>query len=243
MKFIRSILFNICFIAWTSLCCLFMVWSFAIPRPMMVKVITQYFKGLDPIEKYVIGLTYEVKGRENMLDTPCLIAIKHQSAWETFKLFQLFGDVAIVLKRELMFIPFWGWYQAKSGAIPVNRAAGGKAMNSLIAGAQKVIQKQKRSIVIFPQGTRVPVGEKRAYKVGIAALYENLNVPIVPVALNAGLFWPKNSFIKKPGKITVEILPAIPAGLSRPEAMKQLEEAIETASNRLVQEARARGEG
>ena len=125
MNLIRSILFNICFIAWTSLCCLFMVWSFAIPRPMMVKVITQYFKGLDPIEKYVIGLTYEVKGRENMLDTPCLIAIKHQSAWETFKLFQLFGDVAIVLKRELMFIPFWGWYQAKSGAIPVNRAAGG----------------------------------------------------------------------------------------------------------------------
>lgn len=234
MTALRSLLFNICFIIWTAISCLFLVWTFAIPRPLMVKCITWYFRGIEPLEKYILGLTYEVRGWENMPNTPCIIAMKHQSAWETFKLFTIFGDVAIVLKRELMFIPFWGWYQAKSGAIPVNRAAKGKAMRGLMDSARKVIEQQKRSIVIFPQGTRIPVGEKRPYRAGVFAMYESLNVPMVPVALNAGLFWPRNSFLKTPGKIIVDILPAIPAGLPRTEIAERLETTLEAASNRLL---------
>lgn len=236
MLFIRSLLFHICFFLWTGLWALLLVWTFFIPRRAMVWVITQFFRSYMLFERTLVGLRYEVRGRENMPQGPCIIAMKHQSAYETLKLHHLFGDVAIILKRELMFIPFWGWYQAKAGMIPVDRGARGVAMASMLSGARKVMA-QGRRIIIFPQGTRIKPGAVRPYKSGVAVMYEELSLPIVPVALNAGVFWPRHGFYIHPGTVVFEILPAIQPGLSRDEALKQLETVVEAASDRLVQQA------
>ena len=238
MTLLRSAVYNLVFFIWTLFCALALLWVFVLPRRLMVRVIRLYFLSLYPLEKYILGLDYRVIGRQNLPSGQYIIAMKHQSAWETFKLLPLFGDVAIVLKRELMWIPLWGWYQAKTGVIPVNRGAGGAAMRSLLEGAQKVAG-QGRSILIFPQGTRVAAGAKKPYKSGIGYVYETLNLPVVPVALNAGVFWPRNSFLKRSGVVTVEILPAIQPGLSRLDFMQQLEEKLEAASDRLLPQAAA----
>lgn len=236
MIYLRSLLFHLCFFAWTALWAILLLWTFFIPRRAMVWVITQFFRSYMLFERGIVGLRYEVKGWENLPPGPCIIAMKHQSAYETLKLHHLFGDVAIILKRELMFIPFWGWYQAKSGVIPVDRGAKGVAMRSMLLGARKVAA-QGRRIVIFPQGTRIAPGARRPYKTGVAVMYEELGLPIVPVALNAGVFWPRHGFLIHPGTVTFEILPPILPGLPREEALRQLEEQLEAASDHLVQQA------
>jgi len=236
MLFIRSLLFHICFFVWTAIWAILLVWTYLIPRRAMVWVITQFFRSYIPFERYIVGLDYEVRGMEHMPAGPCIIAMKHQSTYETLKLHHLFGDVAIILKRELMYIPFWGWYQAKSGVIPVDRGAKGVAMTSMLRGARKVVAEGRR-IVIFPQGTRIKAGARHPYKSGVGVMYEDLGLPLVPVAINAGVFWPRRSFYIHPGKVTFEILPPIQPGLPREQVMKQLEEAIETASDRLIQQA------
>jgi len=236
MTFLRSLVFHSVFVFWTALWAVLLLWVFFIPRRWMVKVITLFFSSYYPMEKYILGLDYEVQGRENLPQGACIIACKHQSAYETLKLHMLFGDVAIILKRELMWIPFWGWYQWKAGMIPVNRGAKSVAMLSMLHGAKKVAA-QGRPIVIFPQGTRVAPGTKRPYKVGVAALYETLNLPIVPVALNAGLYWPRHAFCIRPGRVKINILPPIPPGLGREELMAKLESVLETESDRLAENA------
>ncbi len=236
MIFIRSLLFHICFFIWTAFWALALMWMLLIPRRAMVWIITQFFRSYMLFERGILGLHYEVKGLENLPQGPCIIAMKHQSAYETLKLHHLFGDVAVILKRELMFIPFWGWYQAKAGMIPVDRGAKGVAMTSMLNGARKVVA-QGRRIVIFPQGTRIKPGAIRPYKSGVAVMYDELKLPIVPVAMNAGVFWPRHGFLVRPGTVTFEILPPIMPGLTRDEALKQLEAVVETASDRLVQQA------
>lgn len=238
MLFIRSLLFHVCFYVWTLLFAVLLLWVFLLPRRMMVRVITVFFSTYAVMEKYIVGLAYEVRGRENLPNGACVIACKHQSAYETLKLHLLFGDVAIVLKRELMWIPFWGWYQMKAGMIPVDRGARGVAMKSMVDNARHAVEDGRR-IVIFPQGTRVAPDAKRPYKVGVAVLAEKYNLPIVPVALNAGLYWPRHSFYLYPGKVIFEILPPLPAGLPRDEIMSRLEMQIEAASDRLRDEGRA----
>ena len=236
MTFLRSLAFHLCFFIWTAFWLVGMIPLFFIPRWLMIRGIILFFSSYIPFERYIAGIDFEVRGRENLPAGPCLIAMKHQSAYETFKLHYIFGDVAVILKRSLMFVPLWGWYQAKSGVIPVDRGAGGRAMVSLLTGARKIAA-QKRSIVIFPQGTRVPPGAKRSYKSGVSVLYEDLNWPVVPVALNSGVFWPRRAFFLKPGRVVFDILPAIPPGLGREEMQKRMEEAIETASDRLLAES------
>lgn len=182
-------------------------------------------------------LDYEVTGLENMpQDNRCIYAAKHQSAWETVKLHLLFNDPVIVLKKELQYIPIFGWYIWRTGMIAVKRKRRGQAISSLLEGARHALE-QNRSIVIFPQGTRTAVGKKMPYKRGISALYEELNIPIVPIALNSGIFWGRKSFKKKSGTITVEFLPIIPAGLSTEEMMEKLQTSIETASTQLEKNA------
>jgi 1-acyl-sn-glycerol-3-phosphate acyltransferase len=222
----RSLVFNTLFVVWSVFCMLGLLWTLFVPRPLMIKMITHYFRSLSWLERNIVGITYEVQGWDNLVPAPCIIAMKHQSAWETFKLFVLFGDVSIILKRELMWIPLWGWYQWKSGAVAIDRSSGKTALKRMLAGAGKAFADGRR-LVIYPQGTRIPPGEKRPYKPGVGFIYAAHNVPMVPVTHNAGYFWGKNSFIKRPGHIIVRILPAIPAGLKREEAMRQLEEILE----------------
>lgn len=182
---------------------------------------------------WTVGLRYQVKGRENLPPGPCIIAVKHQSAWDTFAVSAVFEDPAIVLKRELLAIPFYGWYLAKAGMIGVDRTAGAASLRAMLAAARKAIA-IGRPIVIFPEGTRVKVGEQGAYHPGVAALYRDLGLPLVPVALNSGLFWGRRQFLKRPGRITFEILPPIPPGMDRRRVTAELGRRIEEATARLV---------
>jgi 1-acyl-sn-glycerol-3-phosphate acyltransferase len=234
MIVLRSLLFNLLFPAWTGFLCLALIGSLALPRPALIRVITWYLGTIAFLERVVLGIRYEVRGREHLPASGAfLVGAKHQSAWETMKLHALLGDPAIVLKRELMKVPIWGWFATRSQMIPVDRGAPAKALRSLVHGARKVAE-QGRPIVIFPQGTRTAPGSLHPYRVGIGVLYEQLGLPLVPMALNSGLYWPRRSFFKRPGTIVVEFLPPILPGLARFEAMAELESRLEAATDRLV---------
>jgi 1-acyl-sn-glycerol-3-phosphate acyltransferase len=179
-----------------------------------------------------VGLRHRMTGREHLPRGPVIIAAKHQSSWETLAFTLLFPDSATVLKRELLFIPVVGWAMARAGNIAVARGEGATALRGLLRQARNVVA-DGRSIVIFPEGTRVAVGAEKPYQVGIAALYRQLGVPVVPVALNSGLFWGRLQFVKRSGVIEVEILPPIAPGLDRKAFMATLRERIETATARL----------
>jgi 1-acyl-sn-glycerol-3-phosphate acyltransferase len=166
------------------------------------------------------------------------VAAKHQSVWETFSLLVLFDDPAFILKRELMWIPLFGWLAAKARQVPVDRRAGSQALVQMNARAREEAERG-RQIVIFPEGTRRPPGAPPAYKFGVAHLYSSLGFPCVPVALNSGLYWPRRRMIRRPGTIVVEILPPLPPGMARDAFFRELQERLEEASNRLYGEGLA----
>lgn len=234
MIFLRSLLFNILFFSWTAIYCIGISWTLLMPRSVMMATIRLYMRSLCFLERTIIGLHYDVKGLEHLPKDGCyLVGAKHQSMWETMKLHLMFRDPSIVLKHELIYLPLWGWYAWKARMIPVKRGKRGAAIASLVKGA-KEMREMGREIVIFPQGTRVAMGEYRPYKVGISILYEELGVPLVPMALNSGVFWGRKTFMKYPGRITIEFLPAIPPGLPREEALSTLEDRLESACNHLA---------
>jgi len=204
---------------------------------MTFSIILIYFQIIHILEKYILGLDYKVIGLENLPKNGAyIIAMKHQSIYETFKIFMVFGYIAIIMKRELGWIPFWGWYARKTKMIFVNRGAGGAAVKSLLENAKPIIN-ENRPILIYPQGTRVSIHETtkdRPYKQGSIRLYEHYNLPIVPVAMNSGKFWPKRSYIKHPGIVTFKIMPAIPAGLPPKEALERMRDTIEIESQKLL---------
>lgn len=230
---LRSIAFSITFILWTIVPAVLFVWVLLLPQKYVLRMIFHWQSMVGVFEKYIAGIETKVIGRENIPDGPCIIASKHQSAWETCKLFVLFDEPSIVLKKELTYVPIWGWYAAASGLIPIDRKGGMKSLGVMKRAASKAAE-QGRKIVLFPQGTRIKPGVKKPYKVGVAALYQQLDLPVVPMALNSGLLWPKNSFIKKPGVITVEFLKPIEPNLSRSAMMKRLEAELEASSDRLA---------
>lgn len=188
--------------------------------------------------RLVVGARVEVRGAESIPPGPLLVASKHQSAWETIVLHTLFKDPAMVLKRELMWIPVMGWFSQKFRLIPIDRRANAKAMRALRARAREAAA-AGRQIILFPEGTRRAPGAAPDYKPGVALLYGDLGVPCLPVALNSGLYWPRRSLKRYPGTIIVEILPPIAPGLGKKDFMARLEHDIEAASNRLIAEAAA----
>ena len=232
MPILRSLVFNIVFYTWTTILCLVLVWTLVLPRRTMMSVVMVYLRSLALFERIILGLDYRVIGRENVPQGSFILAAKHQSMWETMKLHLLVDDPAVILKRELMRIPIWGWFAAKARMIPVDRGARGRAVADIVAGAYEAIA-DGRPVVIFPQGTRVPPGSYRSYRIGVFALYESLNLPVVPMALNSGMFWGRRRFIKLPGTITVEFLPPIEPGLDRETFLGRLEDVLEDASERL----------
>ncbi len=185
------------------------------------------------------GIKMEVRGRRNIPIGAALVAGKHQSLWETFAILPLLDDPCMVLKRELTFIPFFGWFSMKFRMIAVERSAGSSALRNLVKHAKREIA-AGRQIVIMPEGTRKFPDDPPDYKPGAAALYAQLNVPCVPFGLNAGLYWPRRKFLRHPGIIVVEFLPAIAPGLKRDEFQRQLIAAIETSTTALVAEGRSK---
>lgn len=236
MTFLRSLLFNIAFHVWTAFLCFALLWMLLLPRRKATSVIRWYLGTVDGLERLLLGLRYTVAGYENVPESGAfIIAAKHQSAWETMKLHLIFADPAVILKRELMRIPIWGWYARKAGMIPIDRGSPTVALRSMVRNAAQAVA-DKRPLVIFPQGTRTAPGARKPYRAGVSALYERYDLPVLPVALNSGLFWPRNSFLKRSGTIRVDILPLIPPGLPRAEMMARLESDLEAASDRLLVE-------
>jgi len=206
------------------------------PRGAMARVVDIWAWVLSFGLKLIVGLSFEVRGRENISDGPAIYAAKHQSAWDTFVYFLILKDPSYILKKELLSIPVWGWCAQKYGAVAVDRDGGGAALKKMIADVGDRL-KRGMSIVIFPEGTRTRPGDRQPYHPGIAAIYGKLDLPVIPVALNSGLFWGRRDFAKRPGVITVEFLPPIAPGQRRREFMTTLESQVEGASDLLIEEA------
>jgi 1-acyl-sn-glycerol-3-phosphate acyltransferase len=236
MNTLRSLLFNIFFYGGTALTCIILMPTLAFPRGLMMSIIVAYLHYVAAIEKWLLGLDYVVIGRENLPEGPCILAAKHQSAWETMKLHMLVNDPAVVIKKELLSLPIWGWCAVKAKLIPIDRKGGRAAVVSMLRAARAAVA-SGRPIAIFPQGTRVAPGVWKEYKAGVSVLYRDLGLPLVPVALNSGLYWGRNAYTKRRGSITIEILPAIPPGLEDAVAGDMLAARIEYATDRLVQAA------
>ncbi len=237
MALARSILFNLLFYVTTALFVLLGSPLLFGPRHWAMAALAVHARFEVWLLKVVIGLKLEVRGREKLPKGACLVACKHQSAWETFALIPLFRDPALLMKRELFWIPFHGWFSHKFEMIPVDRDKGPSALRAMLRETKKRVE-DGREIIIFPEGTRRAPGAPPDYKTGVVLLYEALRVPCVPVALNSGLFWPRRSMMRRPGTVIVEFLDPIPPGLTKAEFMRRLTMAIETASDRLLAEAK-----
>ena len=233
MIFIRSLLFNVAFYLWTSVMFLLSLPALLLPVGVVWGLGRVWVCGTVLLLRIFVGLSHEVRGLAHRLPGAALYAVKHQSAWDTLIFALLLDRPAIVLKQELLNLPLFGWYMRKCRMIPVDRKGRGAALKRMAADARDRAS-AGRPILIFPEGTRVAPGHRRAYQPGAAALYGALGLPVVPVALNSGLFWGRKSFHKRPGRIVVEFLPSIAPGLDRRIFMAELEAAIETASDRLA---------
>ena len=234
MSRFRSLLFNIFFYLWTTLILIGGLPLMLGPRSGLYHLGRLWVRGIMGALRLLCGLDYQVRGLENLPKGGFLVAAKHQSAWDTLIFSILLWDHAFVLKQELTWIPVFGLYLIRAGLVPVDRKGGSKALRKMVAQAKQVIA-QRRPLVIFPEGTRVAPGDHRPYHPGVAALYSQLDVPVVPVALNSGRFWGRRSFAKKPGTITLEFLPKIEPGLQRKAFLQRLEAAIEARSRALAQ--------
>ena len=231
MIFLRSVIFFFWFALVSAVICIAFLPALILPRKITVWMSRRWsalnFWGL----RVIAGIAFEVRG--TVPHDGVLVASKHMSMWDTLALYLVLDDPAVVLKRGLQFIPFYGWYITKAGSIAIDRSGRGSAMRKMIAAAKRALGKG-RSILIFPEGTRKKPDAPPDYKPGVAALYSQLGVACVPAALNSGLFW--TGFIKRPGNIVLEFLEPIPPGLRSREFMKVLEQRIEAASHALVAE-------
>ncbi len=234
MLLLRSMIYNCLFFVVTAALLVFWVpVFFFLPQRDGWKVVKTWGYLILWLHRNITGCEAQFRGLENLPDGGFLVAAKHQSTWETVAILLFMDDPAYILKRELMFLPLFGWYAAKMRMIPVHRGKKGVALTAMTAAAQKEMR-NPRQIIIFPEGTRTAPGAEPRYKIGIARLYEKISCPVVPVALNSGLLWPRNSFYRHPGTITMEFLPPIMPGLDNAEFAKKLQVDIETATDRLL---------
>jgi len=226
---LRSLAFNIVYIGWTAILALVYLPLLAAPRRVMVAGTKLWLAGLRGAAWHLAGVRYRIKGLENLPAGAVIIAAKHQSAWDTFLFHGLLADPAYVLKRELFRIPLVGWYMKATGMIGIDRSAGASALKAMLNACGAVLA-EGRQVIIFPEGTRTAPGESRPYHPGVAALYQKFpDVPVVPVALNSGLSWRRKAFLKRPGTVTVHILPPLEPGLERRRFLEILRGRVEDA--------------
>ena len=239
MIFLRSTLFNISFFVVTAISCLLFLPGLLIPRRHAMKIVKFFVGSVYVLERLFLKLDYEVRGLENLPEHGCyIVAAKHQSSYETFKLHTLFHDPSIILKRELLRIPLWGRFLKKSDPIAIDRSSKDSAQQ-IVDGALRM-KEQGRPIIIFPQGTRVytwQTSADRPYKSGVARMQAATDLTIIPMATNTGVFWPKHSWLKWPGTVVFEFLPPIKPGQNVSDVTKQIEILVETESKKLELEA------
>jgi 1-acyl-sn-glycerol-3-phosphate acyltransferase len=232
---IRSLLFNLLFYLNLLVLLILALPTLVLPRGAILWMVRLWARNNHWLLRNVCGITVEWRGRERIPEGPLLVASKHQSLWETFALFPLFADPAFILKRELIWLPFFGWFAWKADMIPVDRGARSQALAAIAARA-KIALAHGRQIVIFPEGTRRAPGAAPSYKYGIVHLYAESGVACLPIALNSGLFWPRRSMRRYPGTIITEFLDPIAPGLDRDAFSQELQRVIEAATARLVAE-------
>jgi 1-acyl-sn-glycerol-3-phosphate acyltransferase len=232
---VRPIIFNILFYLNVVVLAIPAIAIFVLPMRMTMKFARAYGASSLWLLRVICGIKVEWRGGEKIPKGACIIACKHQSLWETFALFAYLDDPAMVLKRELTWIPVLGWMFLKGGMIPIDRSGRVSAVRRMTARARKAIE-SGRQIVIFPEGTRRSPGAEPSYKSGVATIYRDTGAPCVPVALNSGLFWPRRSLLLRPGTVLVQILDPIPPGLDKRAFLTKLQGVIEQATARLIAE-------
>jgi 1-acyl-sn-glycerol-3-phosphate acyltransferase len=235
--FLRSLLYNILFYIVLAFWVLAGIPTYLMPRWGILSIAKNWGRSSIWLMRVICNTKVEYRGLEKIPAGPLIVAAKHQSIWETFALLQFFEQPLYILKRELTWIPLFGWYLIKADMIGVNRSAGGRTLLEMAKAAHDEVQRG-RQLIIFPEGTRRAVDAEPRYKLGVAQIYVDCDVTCLPVALNTGLFWPRRSFMRYPGTIIVEFLDPLPPGLSRNEFLTQISTVIETATNRIVQEGR-----
>lgn len=238
MTFIRSLIFNI--ICYTTIligCLVSTIFGFFVPQKWIINwwnyLVLPFLRWS---MKIICGLSIEIRGTQNIQQEGAIFACKHQSAIETYILTSYLKKATYIFKKELSYIPFFGWAVAFYGSVPVNRSGGSAAMKNMLREAKKLLD-NGRSIIIFPEGTRTKPTLKGEYKPGLAFLYQNTDAPVIPVATNTGLFWAKRSFLRYPGKIIFEFLPAMPQGLPKKEFMEEIQNRIENACAKINAES------
>ena len=237
LTLLRSTLFNIVFLLWCLIYFIAILPLVLAPWQIMMNAGSFWARGTFFLLRIICGIKLEVRGRENLPKDgkSYLVASKHESAAEA-SLLMILESPCFVLKKEVLKLPLFGWFVRCGKVITIDRSAGAKTLKMMVEDAKDKMQ-TGRPIVIFPEGTRTPVGQRQNFKRGVAALADGTGLTTIPTALNSGLFWDKNDFVKRPGTMVVEFLPALPDGLERQEYMSLLEETINTASDRLTKEA------
>lgn len=237
---VRSLLFNVLFYVNIIVRMTVALPTILLPRRFLLGVLRRYSRSSLWLLRVTCGVTVEWRGREKIPEGACIVACKHQSFWETFALFEVLRDPTYVLKRELMWLPLFGWLARKARMIPIDRGARVTSLARMTAATRREIA-DARQIVIFPEGTRQAPGAAPRYMPGVAYLYSEIGLPCVPVALNSGLYWPRRSLLRFPGTVLVEVLDPIPPGLDKRAFLAQLRSVIEEATTRLVAEGRKQG--
>lgn len=233
MTAVRSLVFVAVFYLWSAVVAILCTpLLLAGPAPTL-KMFDLWASGILFLLRLICGVKVEIRGREHIPTGPALVAPKHQCMLDVFAQFTVLPKTAFVMKQELMWIPWFGWYANKVRTIVIKREAQAAALKKLVREAKERFA-ENRQVVIFPEGTRTEPGAPGDYKPGIAALYREIDVPVHPVATNSGVHWPRHGFLRKPGTIVFEYLEPIPPGLKRAEFMRILQERIETASARLL---------
>lgn len=231
-RFIGSTLFSIFFIVWIITLAILYLPLLLFPAHLLKKPVQFWGRGVLAALKLLIGIDYKIVGRKNLPKAPCILAAKHQSTFETIALYTNIDQLVVVLKQELLWIPIYGWYVAKSKMVPIIRGSGTKALKRIVKHGKQAIQ-NKNHILIFPEGTRVKPTEQKVYHAGVVALYKHLNCPVVPISLNSGLFWGKRQFLKSPGQIIIQLHAPIKPGLPKDQFIDKLKHTIEQETNKL----------
>ncbi len=234
MVVLRSLIFLVCFYAWSVVVALSMVPLLIAPVSWSVRYLHVWSSGINLLLRVICGIRVEIRGREFIPTGDAVVAAKHQCMLDVFVQFSALPSAMFVMKKELLMVPIFGWIGQKIGSVVVDREGGATALKKMVRDAQHQFDLAERQLVIFPEGTRGLPGQPGDYKPGIAALYRELGKPVYPVATNAGVHWEARGFLRRPGTIVFEFLEPIPPGLKRGEFMRVLETRIETASNALL---------
>ena len=235
---LRSLLFNIAFyICIVVEMIIFTPFYFLAPPQKAWWVPKFWARSNIWLQEKIVGTRFEISGLENLPTGSYILAPKHQSFFDAYAFLPWVPDALYILKRELMWIPLFGWYIAKMQMIPVNRGSRSKALKQAVKLAKERMAVRERQLIIYPEGTRRPAGAEPAYKWGIVELYHRLEIPVVPIAHVAGLYWPRRKFLRYPGTLKARVLPPIPPGLGKEEFLERLIAETETVCDELLIEA------